>query len=208
MPATTPSLTSSPTSTPIITSVSPQIGLFAPKPPLSFLSKCLSAIQFLFKILGLNGKFEKYVHTGVSAYVDARKMAILRTLGCGGRGVFTEDECGSDVHVVGWNLLGETWLYFRPNFVKVKDIMVEKGYTRAVGFVPTGWTYEVKRNKFSVRTKDSFEIHPVPYSEHSNYIELGEHVKFLKPKHVVPTVGLDVEKLDSKHVDKMKKHLG
>ncbi|KAH7533904.1 hypothetical protein FEM48_Zijuj04G0181000 [Ziziphus jujuba var. spinosa] len=56
----------------------------------------------------------------------------------------------------------------------------EKGYTKAVGFVPTGWTYEVKRNKFSAR--------------------------FLKPKRVVPTVGLDVEKLDSKHVDKTKKH--
>ncbi|XP_048327541.2 DNA ligase 6 [Ziziphus jujuba] len=254
---------------------------------------CPGAVQFLFKIPGSNGKFEKYVHTGdfrfcdsmksdpflskfvgtdaifldttycnpkfvfpsqeesidyiVSViekiggeydgsmrnvlflvatyvvgkekilleiarkckrkvYVDARKMAILRTLGCWERGVFTEDECGSDVHVVGWNLLGETWPYFRPNFVKMKEIMVEKGYTRAVGFVPTGWTYEVKRNKFSVRTKDSFEIHLVPYSEHSNYNELREYVKFLKPKRVVPTVGLDVEKLDSKHVDKMKKH--
>ncbi|KAH7533906.1 hypothetical protein FEM48_Zijuj04G0181200 [Ziziphus jujuba var. spinosa] len=93
-----------------------------------------------------------------------------------------------------------------PNFVKVKEIMVEKGYTRAVGFVPTGWTYEVKCNNFSVRTKDSFEIHLVPYSEYSNYIELGEPVKFLKPKRFVPTLGLDVEKLDSKHVDKMKKH--
>ncbi|KAH7533905.1 hypothetical protein FEM48_Zijuj04G0181100 [Ziziphus jujuba var. spinosa] len=238
MPATTPSLTYSPTSTLIISLVSLQIGLFCSQTTTKLLIKVLKvpsqfivplplsepividgcelvlidanhflgAVQFLFKIPGSNGKFEKYVHTGVSVYVDAKKMAILHTLGCGGRGVFTEDEYGSDVHVVDWNLLGETWLYLRPNFVKVKDIMVEKGHTRAVGFVPTGWTYEVKCNKFSRRTKDSFEIHLVPYSEHSNYIELGEHVKFLKPKRVVPTVGLDVENLDSEHVDKMKKH--
>ncbi|XP_038720106.1 DNA ligase 6 isoform X2 [Tripterygium wilfordii] len=139
-------------------------------------------------------------------HVDHRKMKVLGVLGYGESGVFTEDEGESDVHVVGWNVLGETWPYFRPNFVKMKEIMFERGYSKVVGFVPTGWTYEVKRNKFTVRSKDSFEIHLVPYSEHSNYDELREYVKFLKPKRVVPTVGMDVEKLDSKHVDKMKKH--
>lgn len=143
---------------------------------------------------------------GRKIHVDARKMEVLRVLGYGESGVFTEDECESDVHVVGWNVLGETWPYFRPNFVKMKEIMEERGYSKVVGFVPTGWTYEVKRNKFAVRSKDSFEIHLVPYSEHSNYDELREYVKFLKPKRVVPTVGLDVENLDSKHANKMQKH--
>ncbi|XP_059449423.1 DNA ligase 6 isoform X2 [Corylus avellana] len=143
---------------------------------------------------------------GRKIHVDARKMEVLRVLGYGESGVFTEDECESDVHVVGWNVLGETWPYFRPNFVKMKEIMEERGYSKVVGFVPTGWTYEVKRNKFTVRSKDSFEIHLVPYSEHSNYDELREYVKFLKPKRVVPTVGLDVENLDSKHANKMRKH--
>lgn len=138
--------------------------------------------------------------------VDARKMTVLRVLGYGESGVFTEHESESDVHVVGWNVLGETWPYVRPNFVKMKDIMVEKGYSKVVGFVPTGWTYEVKHNKFSVRSKDSLEVHLVPYSEHSNYNELREYVKFLRPRRVVPTVGLDVDKLDSKHADKIKKH--
>ncbi|XP_021296327.1 DNA ligase 6 isoform X2 [Herrania umbratica] len=138
--------------------------------------------------------------------VDGRKMGILGVLGYGDDGVFTEDESESDVHVVGWNVLGETWPYFRPNFVRMKEIMVEKGYEKVVGFVPTGWTYEVKRNKFAVRSKDSLEIHLVPYSEHSNYNELREYVKFLKPKKVIPTVGMDIEKLDSKHADKMRKH--
>ncbi|KAG5535352.1 hypothetical protein RHGRI_023200 [Rhododendron griersonianum] len=138
--------------------------------------------------------------------VDSRKLAILRVLGLGKDDAFTEEESESDVHVVGWNVLGETWPYFRPNFVKVKEIMNERGYSKVVGFVPTGWTYEVKRNKFAVRTKDEFEIHLVPYSEHSNYDELREYVRFLKPKRVIPTVGADVEKLDSKHADSMRKH--
>ncbi|CAI9110622.1 OLC1v1010679C1 [Oldenlandia corymbosa var. corymbosa] len=139
-------------------------------------------------------------------YVDSRKMTVLSVLGLGDSGMFTTDELESDVHVVGWNVLGETWPYFRPNFVGLKEIMEEKGYSKVVGFVPTGWTYEVKRTKFAVRTKDSFEIHLVPYSEHSNYEELREYVKFLKPKRVIPTVGIDVEKLDSKHVNKLTKH--
>ncbi|CAH2065724.1 unnamed protein product [Thlaspi arvense] len=139
-------------------------------------------------------------------FVDARKMSIISILGCGEIGMFTEDENESDVHVVGWNVLGETWPYFRPNFVKMNEVMVEKGYDKVVGFVPTGWTYEVKRNKFAVRFKDSMEIHLVPYSEHSNYDELREYIKFLKPKRVIPTVGVDIEKFDSREVYKMQKH--
>ncbi|CAA7030310.1 unnamed protein product [Microthlaspi erraticum] len=139
-------------------------------------------------------------------FVDARKMSILSILGCGEEGMFTEDEDESDVHVVAWNVLGETWPYFRPNFVKMNEIMVEKGYEKVVGFVPTGWTYEVKRNKFAVKCKDSMEIHLVPYSEHSNYDELREYIKFLKPKRVIPTVGVDVEKFGSREVCKMQKH--
>ncbi|KAI7749025.1 hypothetical protein M8C21_009931 [Ambrosia artemisiifolia] len=143
---------------------------------------------------------------GRKIHVEERKLGILRTVGFGEDGVFTNEECESDVHVVGWNVLGETWPYFKPNFVKMKEIMEARGYAKVVGFVPTGWTYEVKRNKFAVRVKDSFEIHLVPYSEHSNYKELREYVKFLRPKRVIPTVGVDVENVDGKHVNKMLKH--
>lgn len=149
---------------------------------------------------------EIFKKCGRKVCVDSRKMEVLRVLGYGDSGVFTEDESETDVHVVGWNVLGETWPYFRPNFVRMKEIMVERGYDKVVGFVPTGWTYEVKRNKFAVRSKDAFEIHLVPYSEHSNYDELREYVKFLKPKQVIPTVGMDIEKLDSKHANKMRKY--
>ncbi|KAK3426330.1 hypothetical protein EUGRSUZ_F02800 [Eucalyptus grandis] len=142
---------------------------------------------------------------GCKVYVDGRKMAVLRALGYSESGAFTEDESETAVHVVGWNVLGETWPYFRPNFVQMKELIVEKGYNKVVGFVPTGWTYEVKRDKFAIRKKDSFEIHLVPYSEHSNYNELREFVKFLKPKRVIPTVGSDIEKLDGKHFHRVQK---
>ncbi|KAG4378181.1 hypothetical protein GLYMA_18G292900v4 [Glycine max] len=153
-------------------------------------------------LLELARRFKRKIH------VDARKMEVLRVLGYGENGEFTEDGKESNIHVVGWNLLGETWPYFRPNFVRMKEVMAERGgsYSKVVGFVPTGWTYEVKRNRFAVKSKDLFKIHLVPYSEHSNYDELREYVKFLKPKRVVPTVGLDVEKSDSKHADKMRKY--
>ncbi|GAY43819.1 hypothetical protein CUMW_077510 [Citrus unshiu] len=127
---------------------------------------------------------EIFKKCGRKVCVDSRKMEVLRVLGYGDSGVFTEDESETDVH----------------------EIMVERGYDKVVGFVPTGWTYEVKRNKFAVRSKDAFEIHLVPYSEHSNYDELREYVKFLKPKQVIPTVGMDIEKLDSKHANKMRKY--
>ncbi|WVZ07015.1 hypothetical protein V8G54_020361 [Vigna mungo] len=153
-------------------------------------------------LLELARRFKRKIH------VDARKMEVLRVLGYGESGEFTENGLESNIHVVGWNVLGETWPYFRPNFVKMKEVMAERGgsYSRVVGFVPTGWTYEVKRSRFAVKSKDSFQIHLVPYSEHSNYDELREYVKFLKPKRVVPTVGLDVEKSDSKHVNRIRKH--
>ncbi|KAK4776893.1 hypothetical protein SAY86_005581 [Trapa natans] len=139
-------------------------------------------------------------------HVDSRKMLILRILGYGMSGLFTEDASESSIHVVGWNTLGNTWPYFRPDFIKMREIMLERGYDKVVGFVPTGWTYEVKRNKFMVKTKESFEIHLVPYSEHSNYCELQEFVKFLKPRSIVPTVSADVDSLDSKHLQSMQKH--
>jgi len=153
-------------------------------------------------LLELARRFKRKIH------VDARKMEVLRVLGYGESGEFTENGLESNIHVVGWNVLGETWPYFRPNFVKMKEVMAERGgsYSRVVGFVPTGWTYEVKRSRFAVKSKDAFQIHLVPYSEHSNYDELREYVKFLKPKRVVPTVGLDIEKSDSKHADKIRKH--
>ena len=56
--------------------------------------------------------------------------------------------------------------------------------TQVVGFVPTGWMYEMKRSMFPTRSKGPCTVHLVPYSEHSSYEELREYVRFLKPHQV------------------------
>lgn len=143
---------------------------------------------------------------GCLLHVDGRKMDVLSCLGFEESDIFTQDDKASSIHVIGWNVLGDTWPYFRPNFVKMKEIMLERGYSKAVGFVSTGWMYETKHKGFAVRSKDELDIHLVPYSEHSSYKELRDYVRFLRPKRVIPTVGVDVEKLDSKGALALCKH--
>ena len=139
-------------------------------------------------------------------YVNERKLSILKCLKLEDIGIFTTDPTATNVHVVGWSFLGETWPYFRPNFGNMEKILTESGFSRVVGFVPTGWTYELKKKTFSVRRKDSCEIHLVPYSEHSNYDELREYVGYLRPKEIIPTVGLEGGGVDGKAVAAMRKH--
>ena len=50
--------------------------------------------------------------------------------------------------------------------------------------MPTGWTFEHKKNAYPVKKRGHLSIHLVPYSEHSSYSELVEYVKFLKPHEV------------------------
>ncbi|KAJ7530648.1 hypothetical protein O6H91_14G012600 [Diphasiastrum complanatum] len=139
-------------------------------------------------------------------YVNEKKLALLKCLNLEDYNVFTSNPKLTNLHVVGWNFLGDTWPYFRPNFANMEKMMQENNYSRAMGFVPTGWTYELKKEVFSVRKKGPFEIHLVPYSEHSNYQELREYVKFLKPHKIIPTVGLEGTGTDGKAAAAMRKH--
>ena len=52
--------------------------------------------------------------------------------------------------------------------------------------VPTGWTYQMKRDAFPVRSKGGAHIHLVPYSEHSSFTELQEFVRFMRPAKARP----------------------
>jgi len=84
--------------------------------------------------------------------------------------------------------------------------MREKGYSGFVGFVPPGWMYEVHKYSFPLRVKGCFKVHLVPYREHSSHDELREYVEFLRPKGIVPTVGLEGLVLDSKQAALMMKY--
>lgn len=71
------------------------------------------------------------------------------------------------------------------------------GADAAIGFVPTGWTYQTKTQSFPVHEKPPWKVHLIPYSEHSSFTELQEFVGFLRPRKVVPTVGVSGDRGDA-----------
>lgn len=135
---------------------------------------------------------------GCRIAVTPRKLALLRCLDLPGLDVdrvFTTNAASTPVRVVEWGFLGETWPFFRPNFVNMEALRAAEGAEEVVGVVPTGWLHEAKKaaNGFPVRRKGACTIHLVPYSEHSSFTELREYVKWLRPHQVVPTVGVGGE---------------
>lgn len=59
-------------------------------------------------------------------------MATLRCLGLTPQQLdcFTSDPAASPVHVCGWGFLGDTWPYFRPNFVNLEQYREQYGAAR------------------------------------------------------------------------------
>uniref|UniRef100_A0A7S2ZAW9 Metallo-beta-lactamase domain-containing protein n=1 Tax=Rhodosorus marinus TaxID=101924 RepID=A0A7S2ZAW9_9RHOD len=117
--------------------------------------------------------------------------------------VFTTNVSETFVHVTPWEAFIQSVPWgFKPNYEKMEAIMRTENlrrrdihrkdsyFKRVVGFVPTGWSWNVK-GTVSVQEKGCFKIYGVPYSEHSSYSELLEWVGFLRPRRVVPTVGED-----------------
>jgi DNA ligase-1 len=148
-----------------------------------------------------------------SVYVNKKKHKMLQCIeasreterSCGIISRCTQDPKDSDLHVIRMGTAGSLFPYFQPNFIECAKYARrwDKGYTRVVAFLPTGWantsksTGAVKEvnlddiNDRSKRGNDStiqVEIYPVPYSEHSSYSELRSFVKFLKPRKLIPTV--------------------
>ena len=148
-----------------------------------------------------------YDRCGVPLCVSERKAGVFDILvdeGFLSPDMFTTDPGSTPVHVTQWGVLGDTWPYFRPNFVAMEEYRRDYGVDEVIGFVPTGWLYEMKKNPFSVRKKGSCYIHLVPYSEHSSFSELKEYVAWVRPHKVMPTVnceGADGEKNVSKMLD-------
>lgn len=145
--------------------------------------------------------------------------------------VFTTDASETPVSVASWGFLGDTWPFFRPNFVNMEKHMEERraeevrmcklglivlrahilavaycafaaetcccaampGQTmkstsseeshkqknmlcvQVVGFVPTGWMYEMKRTGFPVRKKSSCQVLLIDVSPHTLHFAALKH---------------------------------
>lgn len=53
----------------------------------------------------------------------------------------------------------------------------------------TGWTFR-KSGKLEVRREGAAAVYGIPYSEHSNFLELRNCVALLRPKRIIPTVNV------------------
>ena len=76
-------------------------------------------------------------------------------------------------------------------------------YDVVLGILPTGWAQGSNYNRRNTeRSNQTGDIHTflVPYSEHSNYTELYECVRYLHPNKVIPTVFSD-----EKHAERIQK---
>jgi DNA ligase 1 len=100
---------------------------------------------------------------GYKMYVNDAKLDRVGALGIPElEGIFTGDPAATPFHVVSWGFCGETWPYFKPNFVNLEARRAEYGADRVLAFVPTGWTFEMKKKGFPVREKGAVAIHLVP----------------------------------------------
>lgn len=144
---------------------------------------------------------EIHRRTGKPIYVHERKAGILESVRLD-TSMFTQSSDKTPIHVVKWNFLGETWPYFRPNYVDAARYAEDVGATRVIGFVPTGWVHNAKQAGNKVLSKNNVTIHLVPYSEHSSFDELLEFVGMIRPSRVIPTVNA----MDEKQVAKQLKY--
>jgi Predicted exonuclease of the beta-lactamase fold involved in RNA processing len=162
------------------------------------------------------------VQSNQLVYVNRTKYKMLECITCGEKeeeshGIIqrcTLDAQKSDLHVIQMGLAGSLHPYFQPNFedCAAYAYKLQKGYTRVVAFIPTGWANASKYNQnhaISVKRVNlrelvgdgsgsgtghgnhdfmHVEIRLVAYSEHSSYSELRDCVQFMRPKRIIPTV--------------------
>ncbi|XP_039132982.1 DNA cross-link repair protein SNM1 [Dioscorea cayenensis subsp. rotundata] len=125
---------------------------------------------------------------GVQIYTDPSRRRILQSFGwpqlCG---QLCSSGQTSPLHVLPLSVL-------RPESLKEYLKKYSPQFTAVLAFRPTGWTYsEATGNHLDLikpTSKGNITIYGVPYSEHSNYEELREFVKFLRPERIIPTVNV------------------
>lgn len=80
------------------------------------------------------------------------------------------------------------------NVAGMRRIAVEERCGRVLAVIPTGWEHEKSKGELirveeSAKGPSTAKIH-VAYSEHSSFTELRDCVEQLRPRQIVPTVGV------------------
>eukprot|EP00835_Amoeboradix_gromovi_P004644 NODE_374_length_9848_cov_0.468971.p2 type:complete len:475 gc:universal NODE_374_length_9848_cov_0.468971:4581-3157(-) len=113
-------------------------------------------------------------------YLNKEKTAIWKAFMSHSIDDVITDDFRSQVHVLKMNEI---------NYNKLASYIEQSGFTKAIGIMPTGWTFGGDIWKPSTVSK-SILIYSVPYSEHSSYTELQEFTSRLSISKVQPTVNM------------------
>ena len=124
-------------------------------------------------------------YLNMKVYVQPKKLRVLRLLNLPERWMrlVVDDPREAKIHVGG-----------RVNEDAVAEDVKKLGFVRGVIVRPTGWSFG-KNSRSLVSSRVSAHgvvVASAPYSEHSSYEEIRECVKALKPKRVIPTVGIEL----------------
>ena len=117
----------------------------------------------------------------MAIYVTDKKWAVLDLLDLPERWtkLMVRDPTAARIRVGG-----------RVNEDEVYEDVKKLGLARGVIIRPTGWAYRRAGPLVTSRVSaHGVIVASAPYSEHSNYSEIRECVKSLKPRRVIPTVG-------------------
>jgi len=117
----------------------------------------------------------------MAIYVTDKKRAVLDLLDLPERWtkLMVRDPTAARIRVGG-----------RVNEDEVYEDVKKLGLARGVIIRPTGWAYRRAGPLVTSRVSaHGVIVASAPYSEHSNYSEIRECVKSLKPRRVIPTVG-------------------
>jgi len=127
-------------------------------------------------------------------WVDRGKMKKLELLGLGDDldRCFTTSYKSTQIRAAPLWALGHKFL---------KEILGKENdrFQTVIGIKPTGWSGKVKR-----RTRGAVQILSVPYSEHSNFIELKEFTQKLNPEVIIPTVNCGSQSQINRQVNMLK----
>ncbi|CRG94575.1 DNA repair metallo-beta-lactamase protein, putative [Plasmodium gallinaceum] len=95
----------------------------------------------------------------------------------------TDDKLEAQIHIVDINY---SCIFPKIDKNKLKNLIdeeIEKEFDFFYYIIPTGWV-----KKYSFYEKKNISIFLIPYSEHSNLLELISFVKSIKPCNIIPTV--------------------